>query len=240
MDSLKDPTQNHLLASLLDTARLAPHLKLVAMSLGDILYERGSEAYEVYFPVTAVVSLQCLLEKGSTIQIAAIGNEGMVGTSLLMGNNITSNRAMVLSDGYGYTLSSDILLNAFNRAGAEMRLLLRYTQTLMMQISQTAVCNPRHSIEQQLCRLLLLTLDRMPGEELIMTHELIAATLGARRERVTILAGKLQELGFIQYQRGHITVVDRTGLEGLACECYGAVKKEFARLLPNVSRQKPH
>lgn len=240
MDSLKDPTQNHLLASLLDTARLAPHLKLVCMSLGDILYERGCEVHEVYFPVTAIVSLQCFLEKGGSIQIAVIGNEGMVGTSLLMGNNITNNRAIVMSEGYGYTLSSDILQSAFNQAGAEMQLLLLYTQVQMMQISQTAVCNPRHSLEQQLCRLLLLTLDRMPGEELIMTHELIAATLGARRERVTILAGKLQELGFIQYQRGHITVLDRTGLEGLVCECYGAVKNEFARLLPNVSQQKPH
>ncbi|MBI3727363.1 MAG: Crp/Fnr family transcriptional regulator [Burkholderiales bacterium] len=239
MNSLKDPTQNHLLATLLNTARLAPHLKLVAMFLGDILYERGCEVHEVYFPVTAVVSLQCLLEKGGSIQIAAVGNEGMVGTSLLMGTNIASNRAIVLSDGYGYTLSSDILLRTFDQAGAEMQLLLRYTQVQIMQIAQTAVCNPRHSIEQQLCRLLLMTLDRMPGKELIMTHELIAATLGARRERVTILAGKLQELGFIQYRRGHIIVVDRTGLESLVCECYGAVKREFARLLPDVSQEKP-
>jgi len=174
------------------------------------------------------------------LQIAGIGNEGMVGTSLLLGNSTTTSRAIVLSEGYAYTLSSNILLRTFDQAGAEMQLLLRYIQALMMQISQTAICNPRHSLEQQLCSLLLLTLDRSPGEELIMTQELIATMLGVRRERVTAVAGKLQKLGLVQYQRGHISIVDRTGLEDLACECYGAVKKEFARLLPEVSQKKPH
>lgn len=240
MDNPKDPTQNHLLAALLKTTavRLTPHLKLIPMSLGNILYENGSKLKYVYFPLTSLVSLRGILANGSSVEIAGVGNEGMVGISLFMGNDTTNNRAIVLTEGYGYRLNANILLRVFNRAGTEMQLLLRYTQALMMQISQTAVCNPRHSFEQQLCRWLLFAMDHVQGQELLVTHELIAITLGARRERVTETAGKLQKLGFIQYQRGHITVVDRSGLEEHACECYGVVKKEIARLLPDVSQLK--
>lgn len=236
MDSLIDPNQNHLLAALLDTEfdRLAPHLELVSMLLGDVLYESGGKLQYVYFPVTAIVSLHYLLENGGSSEIAGVGNEGLVGISLFMGGDTTPSRAIVQTGGQGYRLKAHILLEEFNRAGPVLRLLLRYTQALITQMSQTAVCNRHHSVEQQLCRWLLLTLDRMKGNDLTITQELIANMLGVRREGVTEAAGKLQNYGFISYRRGHITVTDRAGLEENVCECYGVVKKEFARLLSDV------
>ncbi|MFZ6742814.1 Crp/Fnr family transcriptional regulator [Undibacterium sp. JH2W] len=236
MDSLIDPNQNHLLAALLDTEfdRLAPYLELVPMLLGDVLYESGGKLQYVYFPVTAIVSLHYLLENGGSSEIAGVGNEGLVGISLFMGGDTTPSRAIVQTGGYGYRLKAHILLEEFNRAGPVLRLLLRYTQALITQMSQTAVCNRHHSVEQQLCRWLLLTMDRMAGNDLTITQELIANMLGVRREGVTEAAGKLQNYGFISYRRGHITVTNRAGLEEHVCECYDVVKKEFARLLSDV------
>lgn len=231
-----DPNQNHLLAALLDKDfdRLAPHLELVSMLLGDVLYESGGKLQYVYFPVSSIVSLHYLLENGGSSEIAGVGNEGLVGISLFMGGDTTPSRAIVQTGGQGYRLKAHILLEEFDRAGPVMRLLLRYTQALITQMSQTAVCNRHHSVEQQLCRWLLLTLDRMSSNDLTITQELIANMLGVRREGVTEAAGKLQNYGFISYRRGHITVVDREGLEEHVCECYGVVKKEFARLLSDV------
>ena len=239
MPSTHDPNQNHLLAALLDAeySRLLPHLELVPMLLGDVLHESGAKLQYVYFPTTAIVSLQYLLENGSSSEIAGVGNEGVLGISLFMGGNTTPSRAVVQTGGHGYRLKAGLLLEEFNRTGPVLRLLLRYTQALIMQMSQTAVCNRHHSVEQQLCRWLLLTLDRLPSNELTMTQELIASMLGVRREGVTEAAGKLQEAGFIQYRRGHITVVNRAGLEGHVCECYGVVKKEFSRLLSDVRQR---
>ncbi|MFZ6870953.1 Crp/Fnr family transcriptional regulator [Undibacterium sp. Di27W] len=236
MDSLIDPNQNHLLAALLDTEfdRLAPYLEPVPMLLGDVLYESGGKLQYVYFPVTAIVSLHYLLENGGSSEIAGVGNEGLVGISLFMGGDTTPSRAIVQTGGYGYRLKAHILLEEFNRAGPVLRLLLRYTQALITQMSQTAVCNRHHSVEQQLCRWLLLTMDRMAGNDLTITQELIANMLGVRREGVTEAAGKLQNYGFISYRRGHITVINRAGLEERVCECYDVVKKEFARLLSDV------
>jgi CRP-like cAMP-binding protein len=234
--STHDPNQNHLLAALLDADfdRLAPHLELIPMLLGDVLYESGGKLQHVYFPTTSIISLQYLLENGGSSEIAGVGNEGVLGISLFMGGDTTPSRAVVQTGGHGYRLKSHILMEEFNRAGPVLRLLLRYTQALITQMSQTAVCNRHHSVEQQLCRWLLLTLDRLPSADLTMTQELIANMLGVRREGVTEAAGKLQADGFIRYRRGHITVTDRTGLEGRVCECYGVVKKEFARLLSDV------
>ncbi|PRC92172.1 Crp/Fnr family transcriptional regulator [Solimicrobium silvestre] len=239
MPSLHDPNQNQLLAALLDAEfdRISPHLELVQMKLGDLLYESGGKLQHVYFPTTSIISLHYVLENGSSSEIAGVGNEGVLGVSLFMGGNTTPSRAIVQTGGYGYRLKSQLLLEEFNRAGAVMRLLLRYTQALITQMSQTAVCNRHHSVEQQLCRWLLLTLDRMPTNELTMTQELIASMLGVRREGVTEAAGKLQSYGFISYRRGHITVTDRAGLERNVCECYGVVKKEFARLLSDVRQR---
>ena len=239
MPSTHDPNQNHLLAALLDAEynRLLPHLELVPMLLGDVLHESGAKLQYVYFPTTAIVSLQYLLENGSSSEIAGVGNEGVLGISLFMGGNTTPSRAVVQTGGHGYRLKAGLLLEEFNRTGPVLRLLLRYTQALIMQMSQTAVCNRHHSVEQQLCRWLLLTLDRLPSNELTMTQELIASMLGVRREGVTEAAGKLQEAGFIQYRRGHITVVNRAGLEGHVCECYDVVKKEFSRLLSDVRQR---
>ena len=239
MPSTHDPNQNHLLAALLDAeySRLLPHLELVPMLLGDVLHESGAKLQYVYFPTTAIVSLQYLLENGSSSEIAGVGNEGVLGISLFMGGNTTPSRAVVQTGGHGYRLKAGLLLEEFNRTGPLLRLLLRYTQALIMQMSQTAVCNRHHSVEQQLCRWLLLTLDRLPTNELTMTQELIASMLGVRREGVTEAAGKLQEAGFIQYRRGHITVVNRAGLESHVCECYGVVKKEFSRLLSDVRQR---
>lgn len=239
MPGTHDPNQNHLLAAMLDAEfnRLAPHLELIPLLLGDVLYEPGGKLLHVYFPTTAIVSLHYVLENGSSSEIAGVGNEGVFGVSLFLGGNTTPSRAVVQTGGYGYRLKSQLLLDEFNHAGPVMRLLLRYTQALITQISQTAVCNRHHSVEQQLCRWLLLTLDRVPTNELTMTQELIASMLGVRREGVTEAAGKLQGYGFISYRRGHITVVDRAGLEGHVCECYGIVKKEFTRLLSDVRRR---
>ncbi|MFZ6707649.1 Crp/Fnr family transcriptional regulator [Undibacterium sp. TC9W] len=239
MNSPIDPNQNHLLGALLDTEfdRLAPHLELVSMLLGDVLYESGGKLQYVYFPVTAIVSLHYLLENGGSSEIAGVGNEGLVGVSLFMGGDTTPSRAIVQTGGLGYRLKAHILMEEFNRAGPLLRLLLRYTQALLTQMSQTAVCNRHHSVEQQLCRWLLLTLDRMSGNDLTITQELIANMLGVRREGVTEAAGKLQNYGFISYRRGHITVIDRLGLEDHVCECYGVVKKEFARLLSDAPQR---
>jgi CRP-like cAMP-binding protein len=241
MASPQDPNQNHLLAALLDAEfdRLSPHLELVPMRLGDVLYESGGKLAHVYFPTTSVVSLHYLLENGGSSEIAGVGNEGVLGISLFMGGDSTPSRAIVQTGGFGYRLPARILMEEFNRASAVMRLLLRYTQALMTQMSQTAVCNRHHSVEQQLCRWLLLTLDRLPTNELTMTQELIANMLGVRREGVTEAAGRLQARGFISYRRGHITVLDRKGLEQNVCECYAVVKKEFARLLSDTRRRQP-
>ena len=240
-----DPNQNHLLAALLDAEfdRLAPHLELVPMLLGDVLYEPGGKLQHVYFPTTAIISLQYMLENGASSEIAGVGNEGILGVSLFMGGNTTPSRGVIQTGGYSYRLKSKILIDEFNRGGAVQHLLLRYTQALLTQMSQTAVCNRHHTVEQQLCRWLLLTLDRLSSNELTMTQELIASMLGVRREGVTEAAGKLQSYGFISYRRGHITVLDRAGLESDVCECYGVVKKEFSRLLSDVVQrqsEQPH
>jgi CRP-like cAMP-binding protein len=231
-----NPCQNHLLAALptAEFERLAPNLELVPMQLGEVLYESGGQLKHVYFPTTSIVSLHYVMENGSSAEIAGVGNEGILGISLFMGGNSTPSRAIVQTAGHGYRLSARLLMEEFNRAGLMMRLLLRYTQALITQMSQTAVCNRYHSVDQQLCRWLLLTLDRLPTNELIMTQELVASMLGVRREAVTEAAGKLQHAGFIRYRRGHITVIDRSGLAAHVCECYAVVKKEFDRLLSDV------
>jgi CRP-like cAMP-binding protein len=204
------------------------------MRLGDVLYESGGQLQHVYFPTSAIVSLHYVLENGGSSEIAGVGNEGVLGISTFMGGDSTPSRAVVQTGGFGYRLPANILMEEFNRAGPVMRLLLRYTQALLTQMSQTAVCNRHHTVEQQLCRWLLLTLDRLSSNELTMTQELIANMLGVRREGVTEAAGRLQGYGYISYRRGHITVLDRKGLEQDVCECYGVVKKEFARLLSDV------
>lgn len=236
MSSKHDPNQNHLLAALLDAEfdRLAPHLELIPLLLGDVLSESGDKLHHLYFPTSAIVSLHYLLENGGSSEIAGVGNEGVLGVSIFMGGDSTPSRAVVQTRGHAYRLPAAILMEEFNRGGHVMRLLLRYTQALLTQMSQTAVCNRHHSVEQQLCRWLLLTLDRLPTNELTMTQELIANMLGVRREGVTEAAGRLQGYGYISYRRGHITVLDRAGLEQDVCECYAVVKKEFARLLSDV------
>ena len=236
MSTRKSPTQNHLLAALPAevSERIFPHLELISMPLGEVLYESGGELRHVYFPTTAIVSLHYVMENGASSEISGVGNEGVVGISLFMGGNTTSSLATVYTGGYGYRLKAKLLTEEFNRAGPMMHLLLRYTQALMTQMSQTAACNRHHSIEQQLCRWLLLTLDRLPSNELTMTQELIASMLGVRREGITEAAGNLQRAGLISYRRGHITVLDRSGLEAHACECYEVVRKEFHRLLPDA------
>lgn len=239
MSIVHTPSQNHLLAALLNAEfdRLSPHLELVPMRLGDVLYESGEKMQYAYFPTTSIISLHYLLEGGGSSEIAGVGNEGLLGIALFMGGNTTPSRAVVQTGGYAYRLKAQILTDEFNRGGAMLHLLLRYTQALITQMSQTAVCNRHHSVEQQLCRWLLLTLDRMPTNELTITQELIANTLGVRREGITEAAGKLQQAGYISYRRGHITVLDRAGLESKVCECYEVVKKEFARLLSDVRQR---
>ncbi len=241
MDNLPDPNQNHLLAALPtpEFERLAADLECVAMPLGEVLYESGSQLQHVYFPTSAIVSLHYLTEDGASTEIAGVGNEGMIGVSLFMGGNSTTSRATVQTGGSGYRLKSHLLLDEFHRAGVMMRLLLRYTQALMTQMAQTAVCNRHHSVEQQLCRWLLATLDRLPSGELTMTQELIASMIGVRREGITEAAGHLQQAQCIRYRRGHITVLDRAGLERRVCECYGVVKKECARLLSDAHQRQP-
>jgi len=235
------PTQNHLLAALpaAEFGRLAPHLELVPMSLGEVLYESGGRLQHVYFPTTSIVSLLYALENGASAEIAVVGNEGILGISLFMGGDTTPSRAVVQSAGHGYRLKAQLLKQEFNRAGPVLRLLLRYTQALITQMAQTAVCNRHHSVEQQLCRWLLLSLDRLSSDTLIMTQELIANMLGVRREGVNAAAGNLQRAGLIRYHRGRIKVLDRPGLEKAVCECYAVVKAEFDRLLSDIPRGDP-
>jgi CRP-like cAMP-binding protein len=204
------------------------------MPLGETVCEPGIQMRHVYFPTTCIVSLLYVMEDGASAEIAVVGNEGIVGVSLFMGGETTTSRAVVQSAGHAYQLKGQLLKDAFFRAGPMQRLLLRYTQALLTQMAQTAVCNRHHTVDQQLCRWLLLSLDRLPSNELTMTQELIANMLGVRREGVTEAAGKLQRAGLIHYSRGHITVVDRPGLESRVCECYQVVKKEFDRLLPDI------
>ena len=227
--------ENHLLAALPDAEwqRWLPQLERVEMPLGQVLYEAGGMLSHVYFPTTAIVSLLYVMENGASAEIAVVGNEGIIGISLFMGGDSTSSRAVVQSAGLGFRLKAQIMKDDFNRAGPVLHLLLRYTQALITQMAQTAVCNRHHSLDQQLCRWLLLSLDRLRGNELVMTQELIANMLGVRREGVTEGALKLQQAGLIRYARGHITVLDRDGLEKRSCECYAVVKKEYDRLLPD-------
>lgn len=224
---------NHLLAALpvAEFKRLSPHLELAYMPLGEVLCESGGNLQHAYFPTTSIVSLHYDMEDGATAGIAEVGNEGMLGISLFMGGNTTPCGAFVMTAGYGYRLRAPLLMEEFNRGGPLQHLLLRYTQALMTQTSQTAACNRHHSVGQQLCRWLLLILDRQPSNELVLTQELVANILGVRREGITEAAGKLQQAGIISYRRGHITVLDRSGLEDHACECYEVVKRESDRLL---------
>ena len=234
MSSPYTPKQNHLLDALPaeDYARLLPDLELIPMPLGWSVYESGDNMDHVYFPTTSIVSMLYVMESGASAEIAITGNEGLIGISLFMGGETTPSRAVVQSAGNGYRLSASILKREFALGGHLQHLALRYTQALITQMSQTAVCNRHHSVDQQLCRWLLLSMDRLPGNELRMTQELIANMLGVRREGVTAAAGDLQAAGLIHYSRGHITILDRTKLEQRVCECYGVVKKEFERLLP--------
>jgi len=233
------PNHNHLLAALpaAEFEPLAAHLELVPMLLGEMLYEPGGQLQHAYFPTNSIVSLHHVMESGASAESAGVGKEGVVGVSLFMGGDTTPSSAVVQTAGHAYRLAGRLLKQEFNRAGLMQRLLLRYTQALMTQMSQTAACNRHHSVEQQLCRWLLLTLDRMPTNELIMTQELVASMLGVRREGVTEAAGKLQHAGCIRYRRGHISVLDRSGLETRACECYAVVRKELNRLLSDVQHR---
>ena len=242
MPTPHSPAQNHLLAALptLEFERLSAHLELVPMPLGDAIYESGGRLQHVYFPTTAIVSLLYVLEDGASAEIAVVGNEGILGISLFMGGETTPSRAVVQSAGYGYRLEAQLLKQEFNRAGPVLRLLLRYTQALITQMTQTAVCNRHHTVEQQLCRWLLLSLDRLSSDSLTMTQELIANMLGVRREGVTEAAGNLQRAGLIRYSRGRIEVLDRPGLEKTVCECYAVVKLEFDRLLADIPRGDPY
>jgi CRP-like cAMP-binding protein len=241
MTSLPSPQQNHLLAALsaAELDPLAAQLQRVPMQLGEILYEPGEQLQYAYFPTTAIVSLHYVIESGASAEIAGVGNEGVVGISLFMGGDTTPSSAVVQTAGHAYRLPRSLLKSQFNRAGPLQRLLLRYTQALITQMAQTAVCNRHHSIEQQLCRWLLVTLDRVPSGQLVMTQELVASMLGVRREGITEAAGRLQQAGVIRYRRGHIAVLDRTGLEGRSCECYGVVKAEINRLLTDFPRGDP-
>lgn len=228
-----NPNRNRLLAALTtdETQRLTPHLELVPMPFGEVYYESGGRLPYVYFPTTSIVSVHYVMENGASAEIAGVGNEGILGISLFMGGKTTPSRASVRAAGFGYKLRAQLLLDEFNLCGSFHHLLLRYTQALMTQTAQTAVCNRHHTLEQQLCRWLLSTLDRATSNELVLTQELAANMLGVRREGITEAAGKLQKAGLISYRRGHITVLDRAGLEGQACECYKVVKTEFDRLL---------
>ena len=236
MATAHDPKQNHLLAALppSEFERIAPDLELITLKLGEVLYESGGQLNHVYFPTDSIVSLLYVMEDGASAEIAVVGNEGILGISLFMGGETTPSRAVVQSGGLGYRLRAQQLKQEFNRGGPMMHLLLRYTQALITQMSQTAVCNRHHSVDQQLCRWLLLSLDRLPSDELTMTQELIANMLGVRREGVTAAAGKLRDAGIIQYSRGHIKVLDRAKLEVQVCECYAVVKKEVDRLLSDI------
>ncbi|MCG2592920.1 Crp/Fnr family transcriptional regulator [Ramlibacter sp. XY19] len=229
-----DPRHNHLLASLpaADWERWAPALEPVTMELGEVMYEPNVAMAHIYFPTTAIVSLLYVMEDGASGEIAVVGKEGLVGVSLFMGGNSTPSRAVVQSAGHGFRMRADILYREFQDSEPVMHLLLRYTQALLTQMAQTAVCNRHHPVEKQLCRWLLLSLDALEGNELMMTQELIANMLGVRRGGVTEAASKLQEAGVIRYSRGRITVLDRPRLETMTCECYAVVKREYERLLP--------
>jgi CRP-like cAMP-binding protein len=235
MADLVDPKENHILAALprAEWERWLPLFEKVELPLGKVLYESGITMSHVYFPTTAIVSLLYVLESGASAEIAVVGNEGVVGISLFMGGGSTPSRAVVQSAGYGFRLGAQFIKDEFHRAGPVMHVLLRYTQALIAQMAQTAVCNRHHTVDQQLCRWLLLSLDRLKGNDLVMTQELIANMLGVRREGVTEGALKLQAAGLISYVRGHISVLDRKGLERRSCECYAVVKKEYDRLLPD-------
>ena len=239
MPRTHDPRQNHLLAALsqAEQERLLPKLKLVPMPLGKVLYESGDLLRNVYFPTSSIVSLLYVMEDGASAEISVVGNEGLIGIALFMGGETTPSRAIVQSAGHAYRLPGERLKEEFHRNGGMQLLLLRYTQALITQMAQTAVCNRHHSVDQQLCRWLLLSLDRLSSSELTMTQELIANMLGVRREGVTDAAGKLQKRGVIRYARGRITVLDRAKLEELCCECYAVVKKETDRLLPHMHEQ---
>jgi len=239
MPTAHDPSENHLLASLSpdEQERLWPHLELIDMPLGSVIYESGDSLRQVYFPIDCIVSLLYVLADGASPEIAVVGNEGLIGIALFMGGETTPSRAIVQSAGHAYRLTGQRLKDEFHRNGTPHELFLRYTQALITQMAQTAVCNRHHSLEQQLCRWLLMSLDRLSSNQLTMTQELIANMLGVRREGVTAAAGKLQRLGIIEYHRGQITVLDRTKLEALCCECYAVVKKETDRLMPYVQRR---
>ena len=236
-----DPRQNQLLAALPETEfqRIEPELELVQLRAGEVLYESGDQSRHVYFPITSIASLLYVMEDGSSAEVAVVGKEGILGVALFMGGETMPYRTVVQTAGYACKLRGQVFKQEFDRAGGRRcgalnHLLLRYTQALITQMSQTAVCNRHDSVKQQLCRWLLLRLDRLPSNEMKITHELIASMLGVRREGITEAAGKLQSAGLIQINRGHITVLDREGLEAGACECYGVVKKEYDRLLPPV------
>jgi len=233
------PHQNHLLAAMPpeDYEFFAAQLELVPLQLGEILYEPDGQQRYAYFPTNSIVSLHYVTESGASAETAGVGNEGVVGVSLFLGGNSTPSAAVVQTAGHAYRLEGRLLKREFVRAGAVRALLLRYTQALITQVIQTAACNRHHSVEQQLCRWLLLTLDRLPGHDLTMTQELVASMLGVRRESVTEAAGKLQQASLIQNRRGHITVLDRTGLEDRACECYAVVRGELSRLLGDVKKR---
>ena len=231
--------QNRLLDALsaVELKRLRPSLESVDMPLGLVVYESGRHLDHVYLPTTSIVSLLYVLENGASAEIAVVGNEGVVGVSIFMGGETTPSRAVVQSAGHAFRMPGQVVKDEFTRGGSLQRLMLRYTQSLITQMAQTAVCNRHHSVDQQLCRWLLLSIDRLAKPELVMTQELIANMLGVRREGVTEAAGKLQRAGVIEYRRGHIKVLDRMRLEGMSCECYDVVRRETARLLPRVA---PH
>ena len=236
MHTIHSPHQNHLLAALpaAEFEVIASYLELVPMALGQMLYEPGTQLRHAYFPTNSIVSLHYVTETGASAETAGVGNEGVVGISLFMGGDTTSSSAVVQTAGHAYRLDRRVLMQQFNRGAVLQRLLLRYTQALMTQMAQTAVCNRHHSVEQQLCRWLLLTLDRVSTRDLTMTQDLVASMLGVRRESVTEAAGRLQTAGYIRYRRGHIGVIDRAGLERQACECYSVVRQELSRLLNDV------
>ena len=236
MNLAAKPAQNRLLAALpaVEFERLAAHLERVALPLGEMLYEPGAQLQHAYFPVSAIVSLHYVMESGASASVASVGSEGMVGVSLYMGGDTTPSSAVVQTAGDAYRLERRLLKQEFERSGPTQRLLLRYTQALMTQMSQTAVCNRHHSVEQQLCRWLLVTLDRLPSDKIVMTQEMVAGMLGVRRESIAMAAGVLQQAGVILGRRGHLTVIERAGLETRVCECYAVVKTEFGRLLADV------
>jgi CRP-like cAMP-binding protein len=234
-----DPLENHILGALPaeERARLFPHLTLAEMPLGMVLYESGHELRHMYFPTDSIVSLLYVMRDGASAEIAVVGNEGAIGVALFMGGETTPSRAIVQSAGFAYRVTGQRLKDEFNRHGEMLHVLLRYTQSLITQMAQTAVCNRHHTVDQQLCRWLLLSLDRLRSNQLNMTQELLANMLGVRREGVTVAAGKLQDLGAIKYRRGRITVLDRPKLEALSCECYDVVKRETDRLLHPHAQQ---